>query len=137
MNEMISLSINIHLFLIAVTIFAALYAIYSTKSVDNPVQFVNRMKFFQPQYLVILTALGFTGITVMAVNMFVIKLNLIVMIIALVALYATSIKKHAARKAVNTNDAESVQYFRKYVSKKYMIDIAVLVAASILSFALA
>ncbi|MCH9812400.1 MAG: hypothetical protein K0U47_00460 [Epsilonproteobacteria bacterium] len=136
MEQMISMSINLHLFIISITVLLALYNLYATKSIKDEVVYINRMKYIQPQYLTLVSAIIFTGITVMAVNLFVIKPSLIVMLLGVFIMLFTSIKKHMYRKISNTNSVESMQTFRNYVKKKYIGDIVLLASVSAISLVL-
>ena len=127
MEQMISMSINLHLFMIGATILLALYNIYASYNLKDETIYINRMKYIQPQYLSLVTAIMFTGITVMAVNHFVLKPSLVLMVIAILIIYFTSTKLHMIRKYANTNDTDSMDYLRGYIKKKYMGDIALMI----------
>lgn len=136
MNEMITMSINLHLLIIVVAILLALYNIYASYKLENETTYINRMKYIQPQYLMIISAIVFTGVTVMSVSYFDLQISLVIMIGAVLWMFYTSIKKHIIRKDTNTNDKESMQKFREFVKKKYTIDIALILVVSVASFAL-
>ena len=136
MNEMITMSINLHLFIIAATILLALYNIYASNKLENEVTYINRMKYIQPQYLMLTSAIIFTGVTVMAANHFNLRISLVIMTAAVLWMLYTSVKKHMIRKNSNTNDKESMQTFRAYVKKKYTIDIVLMLVVGAVSFAL-
>lgn len=136
MEQMITMSINLHLFIIGITILLAIYNIYASSSIKDEVVYINRMKYIQPQYLSLVTAIVFTGITVMAVNHFVLKPSLILMIIAVLVIYFTSIKKHMIRKYANTNDPDAMSYLRGFVKKKYIGDVVLIVLVGGVSFML-
>jgi hypothetical protein len=120
--------------MIVATILLAIYNIYASSKLDDETLYINRMKYIQPQYLSLVTAMVFTGITVMAVNHFVLKPSLILMIIAVLWIYFTSTKMHMIRKFTNTTDKESISYFRAYVKKKYTVDIALMLLVGGISF---
>ncbi len=134
MEQMIIMSINFHLFIIGATILLALYNIYASLNLKDEVIYINRMKYIQPQYLLLVVAIIFTGITVMAVNHFNLKPSLILMIIAVLVMIYTSIKKHVLRVNTNTNDATSTKTLRAWVVKKYTIDIVLMIIVSGISF---
>ncbi|HIP59124.1 MAG TPA: hypothetical protein EYH01_01690 [Campylobacterales bacterium] len=134
MGQMITMSINLHLFIIGATILLALYNVYASYSLKDETKYINRMKYIQPQYLSLVTAVMFTGITVMAVNHFVIKPSLILMIIAVLIIYFTSTKMHMIRKNAHTNDMAEMNYFRGFVKKKYLGDVALIVLVGVVSF---
>ncbi len=136
MNEMITMSINLHLFIIAIAILLALYSIYASNKLKNETTYINRMKYIQPQYLMVVSAIVFTGITVMAVNHFNLRISLFIMIAAVLWMFYTSIKKHTIRQNSNTNDKETMQKFREFVKKKYTIDIILMLVVGAVSFAL-
>ena len=134
MEGMIKMSINLHLFIIGATILLALYNIYASYNLKDETIYINRMKYIQPQYLVLVSAVMFTGITVMAVNHFVLKPSLILMIIAVLVIYFTSTKLHMIRKDAHTHDIQEMNYLRGFVKKKYMTDIALIVFVASVSF---
>jgi len=134
MEQMITMSINLHLFIIGATILLAIYNIYASGSIKDETVYINRMKYIQPQYLSLVTAIVFTGITVMAVNHFVLKPSLILMIVAVLWIYFTSTKLHMIRKFANTKDKGSMNYLRAYVKKKYIIDIVLMLLVGGISF---
>ncbi len=136
MNEMITMSINLHLFIIVATILLALYSIYTSNKIENETTYINKMKYIQPQYLMITSAIVFTGAVVMAVNHFNLQISLVIMIIAVLWMFYTSIKKHLIRQNSDTNDKESMRTFRAYVKKKYTIDIVLMLLVGAVSFAL-
>ena len=134
MEQMITMSINHHLFIIGATILLALYTIYNSVALKNELTYINRIKYIQPQYLSLVTAIAFTGITVMAVNHFIIKPSLILMVIAVAIIYFTSTKLHMIRKHANTNDIPQMNYLRGFVKKKYIGDIVLIVLVGVVSF---
>ena len=133
MEQMITMSINLHLFIIGATMLLALYNIYASYNLKDETIYINRMKYIQPQYLSLVTAVMFTGITVMAVNHFVIKPSLILMIIAVLVIYFTSTKLHMIRKHAHTNDIQEMNYLRGFVKKKYIGDIVLMVLVGVVS----
>ena len=134
MEQMISMSINLHLFMIGATILLALYTIYTSKALKDELTYINRIKYIQPQYLSLVTAIAFTGITVMAVNHFTIKPSLILMVISVLIIYFTSTKLHMIRKHAHTNDIQEMNYLRGFVKKKYIGDVVLIVLVGIVSF---
>lgn len=127
MEQMITMSINLHLFIIGATIVLAIYNVYVSYKLKDEVAYINRMKYIQPQYLMLVSSIAFTGIAVMAVNQFVVKPSLILMIVAILFIYFTSIKKHMIRKFANTNDNDSMSYIRGFVKKKYIGDVILII----------
>ena len=134
MEQMITMSINLHLFIIGATILLAFYNIYASYNLRDETIYINRMKYIQPQYLSLVTAIMFTGITVMAVNLFVIKPSLILMITANLVIYFTSTKLHMIRKHAHTNDRQEMNYLRGFVKKKYIGDMVLMVLVGVVSF---
>jgi Na+-translocating ferredoxin:NAD+ oxidoreductase RnfG subunit len=134
MEQMITMSINLHLFIIGATILLALYTIFASNSIKSENIYINRIKYIQPQYLSLVTAIAFTGITVMAVNHFVLKTSLILMVIAVLIVYFTSTKLHMIRKHANTKDIQEMNYLRGFVKKKYIGDVVLIVLVGIVSF---
>ena len=134
MEQMITTSINLHLFIIGATILLALYNVYASYNLKDETKYINRMKYIQPQYLSLVTAIMFTGITVMAVNHFVINPSLILMIIAVLIIYFTSTKMHMIRKNAHTDDIPEMNYLRGFVKKKYLGDVVLILLVGGVSF---
>jgi len=126
MEQMITMSINLHLFIISVTILLALYNIYASYFLLDETIYINRIKYMQPQYLSLVTAVMFTGVTVMAVNHFDVKPSLIFMIIAVLVIFFTSAKLHMLRKYAHTTQKQEMDYLRGFVRKKYIGDVVLI-----------
>jgi len=120
--------------MIGATILLALYTIFASNSIKGEIAYINRIKYIQPQYLSLVTAIAFTGITVMAVNHFVLKASLIFMVIAVLIIYFTSIKLHMIRKHANTNDIQEMNYLRGFVKKKYIGDVILMIVVGVIGF---
>lgn len=133
MAEMLSMAINLHLFMIGSTILLAMYMIYASKRIDDNILYINRIKYLQPQYLILVASIIFTGVTVMAVEHFDFRPTLVLMIIAVLIIYYSSIKKHMLRKQTDTNNLEDMKFLRNHVSKKYIIDIFLMLMVGIIS----
>ncbi len=133
MAEMLSMAINLHLFIIGSTILFAVYMIYASKRIDDNISYINRIKYLQPQYLMLVTSIAFTGIAVMAVEHFDFRPTLVLMIIAVLIIYYSSIKKHMLRKQTDTDNLEDMKFLRNHVSKKYIIDIFLMLMVGIIS----
>jgi Ca2+/Na+ antiporter len=133
MNEMLTMAINLHLFIITMTIVLALYIIYASKSLVDNTKYINRMKYLQPQYMMLVSSIVFTGIAVMAVEHFQFRPTLILMILAALYIYFTSIKKHMLRKQTNTDNMEDMKFLRSYIKSKYIKDITAIVVVAMVS----
>lgn len=136
MEEMIALSIDLHLFMIGLTVLLALYNIFASFTLKDEVAYINRMKYLHLQYMVLVSTVVFTGITVMAVNHFVYHFTWVLMIVAVSVIYFTSIKKHIHRKHAHTDSESSMARFRSFVKKKYIADIGIIAIVTLISFAL-
>jgi len=134
MEQMISMSINLHLFMIGATILLALYTVFVSNKIKDETTYINRIKYTLPQYLSLVAAIAFTGITVMAVNHFVFKLSLILMIFTVLFIFFTSTKLHFIRKNTKTDDDNQMIQLRKSVKKKYLLDVLLAVVVGIVSF---
>ena len=122
--------------MIGATILLALYTIFVSNKIKDETTYINRIKYTNPQYLSVVSAIAFTGIIVMAVNHFVLKPSLVLMVITVLFIYFTSIKLHMRRKHTNTNDKEEVSNLRKSVKKKYIWDIVLILLVGTVSFML-
>jgi len=136
MEQMITMSINLHLLMIGATILLALYTIFVSNKIKDETAYINRIKYTQPQYLSLVSAVAFTGIIVMAVNHFTLKPSLILMVITVLIVFFTSIKLHMQRKQVNTTDISQISDLKKAVKKKYIVDVVLIVLVGAVSFML-
>ncbi len=126
MQETILLSISLHIFVISITLILALYLLFNAFFEKDFIKFYNRQKFLYTQFNILIGAIFFTGIIVMAMNQFNFRPAVWIMIIAFLIMVFMTIKLKFARYHLKKNDLNSYNNFRNFVKKKYLLDILLL-----------
>lgn len=132
MEEMISLSLQLHLVFIGafiVLLGANIYLLRSDKTFFN---LSKRLELLAPQYYIVLSAIFFTGLIVMAVRQFSFSWTVWLMIGAWVFLIAFGIRGHKIYKKAKQANITPSEY-TTFALRKYWID-ALLVAVVIALF---
>jgi hypothetical protein len=100
MEELIRLSSQLHLvFVILLAVLIALN-LYLLKSDKTFLKLSKRLELIAPQYYIVLSAIFFTGIIVMAVRQFAFSFTVWVMIAVWVAIIAFGIRGHKMYKRI-------------------------------------
>ena len=86
-------------------------------------------------YRATLGALFFTGLVVMAVAKFDVLWTVYIMVLVVLHMIATTVKENIIYKRTHIKDAPSQESFKAYAKKKYRIDIALIVALSVVTYA--
>ena len=132
MEEMVTLSMQLHLifvFLFVVLLGINLYLLKSDKTFFN---LSKRLELLAPQYYIVLAAIFFTGLIVMAVRQFSFSWAVWEMIAVWIVLIAFGIRGHKAYKKVKRSELSSAEY-KAFALRKYSIDLA-LVALTLILF---
>lgn len=132
MNELIELSAQLHLIFVVVLIGLILINLYLLKSDKIFFKLSKRLELIAPQYYIVLAAIFFTGLIVMAVRQFSFSLIVWEMMIAWVVIVGLGIKNHKLYKKARL-DAGSQNMYKALAFHKYLLDLA-LVAITILLF---
>jgi len=132
MNELIELSAQLHLIFVVVLIGLILINLYLLKSDKIFFKLSKRLELIAPQYYIVLAAIFFTGLIVMAVRQFSFSLIVWEMMIAWVVIVGLGIKNHKLYKKARL-DAGSQNMYKALAFRKYLLDLA-LVAITILLF---
>ena len=118
MEELISLSSELHLLFILLLIGLIGGNIYLLKSDHSFVKLSKRLELLAPQYYIVLAGILFTGLIVMAVRQFVFSWSVWMMIVVWVFMIAYSIRNHKiykkARNAQMNQDDYKALTIRKY-----------------------
>ena len=133
MEELIRLSSQLHLvFVILLAVLIALN-LYLLKSDKTFLKLSKRLELIAPQYYIVLSAIFFTGIIVMAVRQFAFSFTVWVMIAVWVAIIAFGISVHKMYKRIERTEASQSAY-KRYAIKKYTLDFIALVITSLLFY---
>ncbi len=136
MSEMISMSIDIHIFFVFLTLCFAIINLFVVKKVGEYVKMTKKVEMFTPAYYISLSIVMFTGFVVLAAIHF--ETIYIVYFMILVALHiiTSAFKVHRLFKKTHLKDKESQIVFKKYAQRKYIVDIILIFATIIASFAI-
>ena len=133
MEELIHLSTQLHLvFIILLAVLIALN-LYLLKSDKTFLKLSKRLELIAPQYYIVLSAIFFTGIIVMAVRQFSFSISVWVMIVVWIAIVAFGIRGHKMYKKLERTEASQSAY-KRYAIKKYSLDLLALLATSALFY---
>ncbi len=132
MQDFIVLSAQFHLFFIVSWVILILINIYLLRSDMPSSKLVPWLKLFAPQYYIVLSAIFFTGIIIMAVREFNASHVVWLMVIAWIGIIATSIKTHKRFKQIDSKEAFVA--YKAVAIKKYLIDALILTLTSLLYY---
>jgi len=133
MQELIQLSSQLHLFFIILLVVLIALNLYLLKSDKTFLKLSKRLELIAPQYYIVLSAIFFTGIIVMAVRQFTFSLSVWVMIVVWVGIVAFGIRGHKMYKRLERTE-ESQSAYKRYAIKKYSLDLLALIATSALFY---
>lgn len=133
MDELIRLSSQLHL--VFIVLLGTLIAInlYLLKSDKTFLKLSKRLELIAPQYYIVLSAIFFTGIIVMAVRQFSFSLSVWVMIGVWIVMIAFGIRGHKMYKKIEQTETSQSAY-KRYAIKKYTLDLVALFATSALFY---
>lgn len=134
MEELISLSSQLHLLFVVLLIGLIGGNLYLLKSDRSFVKLSKRLELLTPQYYIVLSAIFFTGLIVMAVRQFTFSLSVWVMIAVWIFIVAFGIRNYKIYK--KTRDAQIGQDEYKILTlRKYAIDLFLVICTSLLFYA--
>ncbi len=133
MEELIQLSSQLHLVFIILLVVLIALNLYLLTSDKTFLKLSKRLELIAPQYYIVLSAIFFTGIIVMAVHQFTFSLSVWVMIVVWVGIVAFGIRGHKMYKRLERTE-ESQSAYKRYAIKKYSLDLLALVLTSALFY---
>lgn len=134
MDELVKLSIRLHVIFIYAMIFLACINFLLIASNKDFLTFTKRVRFLAPQYYMLLAAIFFTGLLVFAITRFDLTLRVAAMLIAWIAIFILSLKSYKVYKKIHPKDEVATKAYKKLVLKKYFIDIVLLVGVTLLTY---
>lgn len=134
MEELISLSIQLHLLFIVVLIALISINFYLLKSDKTFVNLSKKLELIAPQYYIVLSAIFLTGIIVMGVTKFKFSLAVWIMIGVWIFIVAFGIRGHKIYKKVEKKDPNSQLAYKKSAIKKYAIDLMLILATTAFAY---
>lgn len=133
MEELIRLSSQLHLVFIILLVILIALNLYLLKSDKTFLKLSKRLELIAPQYYIVLSAIFFTGIIVMAVRQFAFSFSVWIMIVVWVAIVAFGIRGHKMYKKIERTEVSQSAY-KRYAIKKYTLDFIALIATSALFY---
>ncbi len=133
MEELIRLSSQLHLIFIGLLGVLIAFNLYLLNSDKTFLKLSKRLELIAPQYYIVLSAIFFTGIIIMAIRQFYFSLSVAVMIIVWIGIVALGIRGHKIYKKLERTEASQKAY-KQYAIKKYTLDLLALCATSALFY---
>lgn len=133
MEELIRLSSQLHLVFIILLVILIAFNLYLLKSDKTFLKLSKRLELIAPQYYIVLAAIFFTGIIVMAVRQFAFSFSVWIMIVVWIAIVAFGIRGHKMYKKIERTEVSQSAY-KRYAIKKYTLDFIALIATSALFY---
>lgn len=133
MEELIRLSSQLHLVFIILLVILIAFNLYLLKSDKTFLKLSKRLELIAPQYYIVLAAIFFTGIIVMAVRQFAFSFSVWIMIVVWVAIVAFGIRGHKMYKKIERTEVSQSAY-KRYAIKKYTLDFIALIGTSALFY---
>jgi len=134
MEQMVSMSIDLHLFFVFLTLALALINLWIIKKIDNYVDMTKKVEMFTPAYYLSLSIVIFTGFVVMAAYRFHTVYTAYLMIAVSVYIIVTAFKANRLFKKTRIRDKNSQKVYREFAIKKYLVDIALMVLTIVIAF---
>lgn len=133
MEELINLSTQLHIVFVVLLLGLIGANIYLIKSKKTFFHLSKRLELLAPQYYIVLSAIFFTGLIVMAVRQFAFSFAVWEMIVAWVVLIALGIRGYKKYKRVEKTEVSQTSY-KIFAFKKYLIDLTIVVSVLLLTY---
>ena len=134
MNELLSMSIKIHIFFVFITLLIAIINFYIMKNYQNYIAMTKKYEFFTPLYYLSLSIIIFTGFVILAVYKFQMSYSIYFMVFTSIVIIVGAFKNHKLFKQTRVKDINSQKIFKQFAIKKFLLDIIFIVLAIILAF---
>ena len=134
MNEFISLSTQLHLLFVIVLVVLIGINLYLLKKDTGFVKLSKKLELIAPQYYIVLSAIFFTGIIMMAVTQFSFHIGVWVMIFVWIFILFFGIKGHRRYKKMDKNDELSQGDYKTFAIKKYSIDLVLILVSTLFAY---
>jgi len=133
-EEFITLSMQLHLLFVILLVVLIIINLYLLKSDSVFIKLSRKLELIAPQYYIVLSAIFFTGIIVMAVKKFAFSLSVWMMILVWLFILVKGIKKHKIYKKMEKRDENSQVDYKKLAIKKYTIDAILIIVTIIFTY---
>ena len=135
MNELISMSLTLHVVFITSVLVLAVLSYFFVQQDKDFRGFSKRVESVSLQYYFMLAALFFTGLVVFGATGLEVTWQIVMMLGALGWIIFTSAKLHQVFKRTREVDIESQKLFKTYAQRKYLTDILIILAVSVVMYA--
>ncbi len=136
MDELVSLSIQIHIFFLFLTLLFAIVSFFVVKSSKEYINMTKKFEFFTPLYYLNLSIVIFTGFVILAVFKFHTNYSVYFMLLSSIAIIIGAFKVYKLFKKTRVKDINSQELFRQFAIKKYLFDIVIILITAIFGFVL-
>jgi len=134
MNELVSMSVQIHIFFVFSTLAFAVINLFVIKSCSDYITMTKKFELFSPLYYLSLSVVIFTGSVVLAVFKFHANHAVYLMIVTSLVIITGAFKTHKLFKKTRIKDTNSQEIFESFAIKKYMLDIVLIAITIALAF---
>ena len=135
MTDLISMALNLHRIFIGLTLLIAVLSLIFVQQDKDFRGFSNRVESMTLQYYFMLAALFFTGLVVFGATGLEVTWQVVMMVGAIGWIIFTSAKLHQVFKRTRERDIESQKIFKEYAKRKYITDILIIVAVTVVMYA--
>lgn len=135
MNEFITLSTQLHLLFVIVLVVLIGINLYLLKKDTGFVRLSKKLELIAPQYYIVLSAIFFTGIIMMAVTQFAFHIGVWGMIFVWIFILFFGIKGHRRYKKMDKKDEVAQGGYKAFAIKKYTIDLALILVVTLFAYA--
>jgi hypothetical protein len=135
MNDLISMALNLHRIFIGLTLLIAVLSLIFVQQDKDFRGFSNRVESVALQYYFMLASLFFTGLVVFGATGLEVTWQVVMMIAAIGWIIFTSAKLHQVFKRTREHNIDSQKLFKMYAKRKYITDIFIIVAVTVVMYA--
>ncbi len=135
MNDLIIMALTLHRIFIGLVLLIAILSYFFVSSDKDFRGFSNRVESVALQYYFILAALFFTGLVVFGATGLEVTWQVVMMVSALAWIVFTSAKLHQVFKRTRERDIDSQKLFKTYAKRKYITDILIILAVTVVMYA--
>lgn len=130
--ELVSTSIQWHVYAIMILMFIMIFNLFSVLKVDDYFSLVKRLKFMTPLYHSINAVVAYTGGIVAAFSHD-LSITVILMLATTIFIMVLEIKRFKKMRVIKLSETEKQLEFRVFAKKIYMMEISALVFTYVVS----
>ncbi len=134
MSELIALSVQVHLSCIALLVGLIIANLYLLSQKRTFFYLSKRLELLAPQYFIVLSAIFFTGLIVVAVRQFSLSATIWVMMGVWIILLFMGIKNYKVYKHLDKNNQLEQEKYKRFAFKKELLALMLIVLSSALIY---